>query len=203
MLMSIRYLRTLVAGSLAAASLAAAAVTLQAQGVKISDPTSVVMIVNRDSNDIAFMDIATHKMVGNVFLGNNVNPHMVMLSPDGRYVVTGGPRANKAFIIDTKTLQLVKTIPVDIAPEHLAFSPDSRWYYQGNPDGDSISVIDMQSLSKIKTIPGFVEPLNVTFLPDGTKAYVGNYGAHWVGVIDVRRHELLKKIQVGNVPAVA
>src|SRR6185503_10111455 len=109
----------------------------------------------------------------------------------------------KAFIIDTKTLQLVKVIPTDIAPEHLAFSPDSRWYYQGNPDGDSISVIDMQSLSKIKTIPGFAEPLNVTFLPDGSKAYIGNYGAHWVGVVDVRRHELLKKIQVAAAPGVA
>ncbi len=198
-----RYLRSTVVGTVVAAACAAAAVSLEAQGVKISDPTSVVMIVNRDSNDIAFMDIKTKQMVGKVFLGNNVNPHMVMMSPDGRYVVTGGTRANKAFIIDTKTLQLVKTIPVDIAPEHLAFSPDSRWYYQGNPDGDSISVIDMQSLSKIKTIPGFAEPLNVTFLPDGSKAYVGNYGAHWVGVIDVRRHELIKKIQVADVPGMS
>jgi YVTN family beta-propeller protein len=196
--------RTVLLGAaLTAAGMAIVAATLQAQGVKISDPRSVVMIVNRDSNDIGFMDIKTQKMIGKTFLGNNVNPHMVMMSPDGRYVVTGGTRANKAFIIDTRTLQLVKVIPTDIAPEHLAFSPDSRWYYQGNPDGDSISVIDMQSLTKIKTIPGFVEPLNVTFLPDGSKAYVGNYGAHWVGVIDVRRHELLKKIQVAPVPGVA
>jgi YVTN family beta-propeller protein len=177
--------------------------TLSAAVVKVADPTSVVMIVDRDSNDIAFMDIATKKIVGRTFLGNNVNPHMVMMSPDGRYVVTGGTRANKAYVIDAKTLELVKVIPVDIAPEHLAFSPDSRWYYQGNPEGDSISVIDMLSLTKIKTIPGLVEPLNTTFLPDGSKAYVGNYGAHWVGVIDVRRHELLKKIQVGDVPGVA
>ena len=195
--------RRVSAGFLVAAGLAAAAAGLQAQGVKIADPASVVMIVNRDSNDIAFMDIKTHKMVGSVFLGNNVNPHMVMMSPDGRYVVTGGTRANKAYIIDTRTLQLVKVIPTDIAPEHLAFSPDSRWYYQGNPDGDSISVIDMQSLSKIKTIPGFVEPLNVTFLPDGSKAYIGNYGAHWVGVIDVRRHELAKKIPIAPMPGTA
>jgi YVTN family beta-propeller protein len=186
-----------------AIAVAAVVSTLQAQDVKITDPRSVVMIVNRDSNDIAFMDIKSRKLVGKTFLGNNVNPHMVMMSPDGRYVVTGGTRANKAFIIDTRTLQLVKTIPTDIAPEHLAFSPDGRWYYQGNPDGDSVSVIDMQSLSKVKTIPGFAEPLNVTFLPDGSKAYVGNYGAHWVGVIDVRRHELLKKIQVAPVPGVA
>ncbi len=152
----------------------------QMADMKVHDPTSVVMIVNRDSNDIAFMDIKTKKIVGKTFLGNNVNPHMVMMSPDGRYVVTGGTRANKAYIIDSHTLQLVKVIPVDVAPEHLAFSPDSRWYYQGNPEGDSISVIDMQSLTKIKSIPGFAEPLNVTFTPDGTKAYVGNYGAHWV-----------------------
>src|SRR5438034_3124944 len=171
--------------------------------VKVSDPTSVVMIVNRDSNDIAFMDIKTRKMVGKTFLGNNVNPHMVMMSPDGRYVVTGGTRANKAYIIDARTLQLVKVIPVDIAPEHLAFSPDGRWYYQGNPEGDSISVIDMVSLAKIKTIPGLVEPLHTGFVPDGSKAYVGNYGAHWVGVIDVRRHELLKRIQIAEVPGVA
>jgi YVTN family beta-propeller protein len=176
---------------------------LLAQNVKVADPTSVVMIVNRDSNDIAFMDIKSKKIVGRTFLGNNVNPHMVMMSPDGRYVVTGGTRANKAFIIDARTLELVKVIPTDIAPEHLAFSPDSRYYYQGNPDGDSISVIDMVSLTKIKTIPGLAEPLNVTFLPDGSKAYVGNYGAHWVGVIDVRRHELMKKIQVAEVPGVA
>jgi len=181
----------------------ACAAALPAQDVKITDPTSVVMIVNRDSNDIAFMDIKTHKMIGSVFLGNNVNPHMVMMSPDGRYVVTGGTRANKAYVIDVPTLKLVKVIPTDIAPEHLAFSPDSRWYYQGNPEGDSISVIDMASLTKIKTIPGFVEPLNVTFSSDGSKAYIGNYGAHWVGVVDVRRHELLKKIQIAPPPGVA
>jgi len=179
------------------------AVELRAQDVKLTDPTSVVLIVDRDSNEIAFMDITSHKIVGKTFLGNNVNPHMVMMSPDGRYVVTGGTRANKAYIIDARTLQLVKTIPVDIAPEHLAFSPDGRSYYQGNPNSDSISVIDMQSLSKVKTIPGLAEPLNITFTPDGSKAYVGNYGAHWIGVIDVRRHELLKRIQVAEVPGIA
>src|SRR4029450_11227169 len=186
--------RNTVAGFVAAATLATMAVGLEAQGVKVADPTSVVMIVNRDSNEIAFMDIKSKKIVGKTFLGNNVNPHMVMRSRDGRYVVTGGTRANKAYIIDARTLELVKVIPVDIAPEHLSFSPDSHWYYQGNPEGDSVSVIDMTTLTKVKTIPGFAEPLNVTFTADGTKAYIGNYGAHWIGVIDVTRHELLKKI---------
>src|SRR5713101_6535706 len=127
--------RLLVGGLIAVlgGTLATVIVGAQSPVVKITDPTSVVMIVHRDSNDISFMDIKTKKIVGKVFLGNNVNPHMVMMSPDGRYVVTGGTRANKAYIVDTATLQLVKVIPVDFAPEHLAFSPDGRWYYQGNP----------------------------------------------------------------------
>src|SRR5262245_12484619 len=171
--------------------------------VKVADPTSVVMIVNRDSNELAFMDIASRRIVGKTFLGNNANPHMVMMSPDGRYVVTGGTRANAAYIIDARTLELVKKINVGIGPEHLSFSPDGRYYYQGNPSDDSVTVIDMQSLSVIKTIEGLAEPLNITFTPDGTKAYVGNYGAHWVGVVDVTRHELLKKIQIAEVPGIS
>jgi len=126
-----------------------------------------------------------------------------MMSPDGRWVVTGGTSSNKAYVIDVPTMTLLKEIRVDFAPEHLAFSPDGRYYYQGNPSGDSISVIDMVSLTEIKRIPGLAEPLNITFTPDGSKAYIGNYGAHWVGVIDVTRHELLKKIQVGAVPEIA
>src|SRR5689334_10505627 len=192
-----------IGGAVVIAAGAFAGVRLRAAVVKVPDPTKVVMIVNRDSNEIAFMDIPTKKIVGKTFLGNNVNPHMVMMSPDGRYVVTGGQRSSKAYIIDAHTLRVVKVIAVGLFPEHLSFSPDGRYYYQGNPEGDSISVIDMQSLSVIKTIEGLKEPLNITFTPDGTKAYVGNYGAHFVSVIDVTRHELAKKIQVAAPPGTA
>jgi hypothetical protein len=114
------------------------------------------MIVNRDSNDISFMDIKTRKIVGRTFLGNNVNPshgHDVA----GREVC--GEPVVLAPIKPTSSIRTrwswSRSFPVDIAPEHLGFSPDSRWYYQGNPEGDSFSVIDMQSLTKIKTISGF------------------------------------------------
>ncbi len=171
--------------------------------VRAGDPASYIMIVNRDSNDISFMDIATKRIVGRTFLGNNVNPHMVMMSPDGRYVVTAGTRSNTAFIIDARTFELVKILRTGIGPEHLSFTPDSRYWYQGNPGDDAITVIDMQSMTVIRTIEGLAEPLNVTFTPDGTKAYIGNYGAHWVGVIDVTRHELLKKIQIDQLAGVS
>ncbi len=159
----------------------------------IKDPRSVAVIVNRDSNDLSFLDLKTKKIIGKVFLGKWVNPHMAVMTPDGRRVITRGTRANKAYIIDVATLKLMKPIPVDTAPEHLAITPDSRYYYQGNPDGDSVSIIDMVSLKRLKNLEGFAEPLNITMLPDGSKAYVANMGGHWVRVIDVKCHELLKK----------
>ena len=45
--------------------------SVSAADVKVSDPTSIVMIVNRDSNDLSYMDIKTQKIIGRTFLGNN------------------------------------------------------------------------------------------------------------------------------------
>jgi hypothetical protein len=167
---------------IAASAAAAATIGIEAQGVKITDPTSVVMIVNRDSNDIGFMDIKTNKMISNVFLGNNVNPHMVMMSPDGG-MSTGGTRANKVHHRH-RTLQLVKSFrPTSRPSTSLRRQP---LVLPGQPGRRLISVIDMQSLSKIKTIPGFVELLERDkFTADVSKAR-RELRAHWVGVIDVR-----------------
>ncbi len=171
--------------------------------VRAADPANYIMIVNRDSNDIGFMDIVSHQMVGSVFLGNNVNPHMAMMSHDGRYVVTGGTRANKAYIIDVPTMTLLKEIPVRLrsgalgvhAGRPLLLSRQPRWRFDLR---DRHGVDDRDQADT-----GLVMPLNITFSPDGTKAYIGNYGAHWVGVIDVTRHELAKRIQIAAVPGVA
>lgn len=160
------------------------------------NPREVVVIVNRDSNDIRFMDMKSRKIIGNVFLGPWVNPHMAMMTHDGRKVIVSGTRANKGYIIDVSGQKIEATIELGIAPEHLDISHDSRYAYMGNFDDGSVSVLDLVTNTEIKRLTGFAEPHNITFLPDGSKAYVANFGAHWVGVIDGRRHELLKKILI-------
>jgi hypothetical protein len=97
----------------------------------VPDPTKVVMIVDRDSNDIAFMDIASRKIVGRTFLGNNVNPYGDDVS--GRDV-TSSPAASAQHA--THRCANAPTGEENSrwsVPEHLAFSPDGRFYYQGNP----------------------------------------------------------------------
>lgn len=158
----------------------------------------VVLIINRDSNDIRFMDMKSRKMVGSVPLGPWVNPHMAMMTHDGRKVVVSGTKANKGYIIDLSRQKIEAAIELGIGPEHMDISPDSRYAYIGNFEDGSVSVLDLVTDREIKRLTGFAEPHNITFLPDGSKAYVANVGAHWVGVIDGRRHELLKKILIAK-----
>lgn len=162
----------------------------------------IVLIVNRDSNDIRWMDMRSRKIVGTVSLGPWANPHMAMITHDGRKVVVSGTKVNKGYIIDLSSQKIEATIELGISPEHLDISPDSRYAYVGNFEDGSVSVLDLVANRELKRLTGFAEPHNITFLPDGSKVYVANLGAHWIGVVDGRRHELLKKILIArpNVP---
>ena len=46
--------------------------SVSAADVKVSDPTSIVMIVNRDSNDLSYMDIKTQKIIAHPDLTKSV-----------------------------------------------------------------------------------------------------------------------------------
>ena len=59
-----RFIVACVLAAVIGGALAVVKTRAQAPGVKVSDPASVLLIVNRDSNDIAFMDIKSRKIVG-------------------------------------------------------------------------------------------------------------------------------------------
>lgn len=163
---------------------------------EMPDPREVVLVVNRDSNDVTFISTQTHKMVGRVHLGDFMSPHMAMFTHDGRHVVVTGTTGNTIFLVDYQGQKVAAEIDAGVAPEHMDISPDGRTAYIGNIEGGSVSVIDIPSGKEIRRIEGFAEPHNLTFTPDGAKVYVSNLGAHWVGVVDAKRHELLKKIHM-------
>lgn len=175
---------------------AAIFIAVPVRAADVPDIRDVVLVVNRDSNDISFVSVKTREVVGRVHLADWANPHMAMFSMDGRKCVVSGTRANKIFIVDYDRQKVTSVIDADFSPEHMDVSHDNRWAYVGNIDAGTISVIDLATEKEVRRIGGFVEPHNITFTPDSTKAYVANLGAHWIGVIDAKRHELVKQIQI-------
>jgi YVTN family beta-propeller protein len=103
--------------------------------------------------------------------------------------------------IDTRTDQVVATIPVGDGPYGVAVSPDGRRAYVANHDSNTVSVIDIQTNGVVATIPVGKEPTAVAFTPDGSRAYVTNYGATTVSVVDTQTNQVIgAPITVGSEP---
>ncbi len=166
------------------------------------DPQSVVFVTNRDSSDIAVIDMKTNKVIDRIACGNCSNPHMTMATMDGKRLVTTGTQKNYAVITDLQTRD-VRKVRLGIAPEHFVISHDGRWAYVGDMEEGAVSIVDLVNSKEVNRIPGFYEPHGFSMLPDMSKVYVSNLGAHEIGVIDVKSQRLIKTLYIGNTHVLA
>lgn len=162
------------------------------------DPASTVVITNRDSSNLTLIDVKTDKIVGKVNLGQWVNPHMSMVTHDGRYILTAGSKTNEFIITDFSTLKIIKRIPVGQLPEHFDVSHDDRWVCLGNFEEGTVSIIDLQEMKEVNRIDGFFEPHGFSFLPDDRKVLISNFGAHEMGAVDMANRSLVVRTAVGD-----
>ena len=158
----------------------------------------LLVVTNRDSNDLTLIDWRKETIVGRRRLGCVCNPHMAMLTPDGKTLVTMGTALDKIFVMDVAGDAPAREITVGSRPEHFDISADSRTAFVNNFKEGTLSVIDLKECREVSRIPGFSEPHNVTFTPDGKKAYVANLGAHEVGIVDLQQRKLVGRLAIGS-----
>lgn len=106
-----------------------------------------------DGRNMVVIDIAAHKVVGNVDFGHGVRPHLPVIGPDGLlYVTTELDRA--VTIIDSNTLKIVGKIPTGQAESHmLAISHNGLRGYTANVGPGTVSVLDMKARKTLAVIP--------------------------------------------------
>ncbi len=186
-------------------SLAALMVVLNMSGLGYAlpdvpklDPATTMVITNRDSSDLTLVDTKTDQIVAKVPLGNFVNPHMSMVTHNGKYILTAGSKTNEFIIIDFSSLKIVKRIPLGQGPEHFDISHDDQSVVIGNFEEGTVSIIDLKEMKEVKRIDGFYEPHGFSFLPDGKKALISNFGAHEVGTVDIANNSLVTRTAIGG-----
>jgi YVTN family beta-propeller protein len=148
-----------------------------------------------DGTNMVVVDLAAHKVIGNVDFGHGVRPHHPVFGPrDGMLYVT--TELDKTVsIIDPKTLKIVGAIPTGQTESHmLAISHDGRRGYTANVGPGTVSVLDMEARKTLKVIPvsGVTQRIAITpddrwvFTADQTKPQVaaidtaGNEVKHWI-----------------------
>ncbi len=118
------------------------------------DGTTVV-IVNRDTDNLALFDVATRTVSAMVSIGDF--PVDVAVTPDGRYAMTPNVFDNTVSVVDIAAERVAAHVPVTgDQPYRVAVTADgSRAIVGVINDGvtSSISVIDLDALEEVSTFP--------------------------------------------------
>jgi DNA-binding beta-propeller fold protein YncE len=171
-----------VSPSILAAQEANAAVYAAMKG----NPKLRLVQTNFAGDVLSIIDPATNKVVGEI--PGIEMAHGISVAKDNSRIYVAQESTASVLVVDGKTLQITKRIPLSGSPNLVQLTPDGKRMYvsinlrwdvvsnfpqlQAEPGG-GIDVIDTASLEKIKTIPipGGIHDMYLT--PDGKYVVAG------------------------------
>ena len=159
--------------------------SLIALAIALPLAASTVRIIQTNSagDDVNIIDPQTNKVVGTIH-GIEVN-HGVTVAPDGsRYYITD--EAERTMdAVDTKTLKIIRRVPLTGHPNNIAISKDGKRVYVAIAVAPgAVDVIDTASLERVKSIPVKGALHNVYVTPDGKYVVAGSIPGKLITVID-------------------
>ena len=138
------------------------------------------------------------------------NPHGLIATPDGEYLVAGSlketpaadPKAptSRLFIIHPVHGHVMQTVPVAGWTHHQAVTPNGRYVLSTHPMRNGVSVLDMQSNKIVRTIATGPAPNYALVARDGSRAFVSNSGNGTISEIDVASWRVTRTLDAGASP---
>ena len=105
------------------------------------------------SGEVVKVDVEKASILKRVQLEDKKSkPKDVLLSKDEKFLYVAGGRANKIWLMDADSLELIKGIPVGKRVWGLALSKDGNRLFTTNGVSNNVSVIDTTTNENIKTI---------------------------------------------------
>ena len=168
----------------------------------LADGSGAVM-VNRDTDNVTFFDIATQTITDTIAVGDF--PVYVAVTPNNQYAVVTNVFTNDVSIIDVATRTLIANVPITgEEPFRVAVTPDSSFAVVGvinDAVSSTFSIIDLNAQSELLTfdstpqgvIGWFMTPepaiwgnlfTQFALSPDGTKIVLPDGGGDQVAIYD-------------------
>jgi YVTN family beta-propeller protein len=147
-----------------------------------------ILQTNSGGDNIHVIDPATHTVVGEI-KGVPIN-HGAAAAPDGSRFYFSSEAEQTLHVVDGRTLQVTKKIPLTGRPNNISISRDGRRVYVGIVSAPgAVDVIDTASLERVKSIPTKGGIHNVYVTPDGTQVVAGSIAGRVMTVIDQKTEE--------------
>jgi YVTN family beta-propeller protein len=149
-----------------------------------------IVQTNSGGDNIHLIDPATQTIVGEI-KGVPIN-HGAAAAPDGSRFYFSSEAEQTLTVVDGRTLQVTKKIPLTGRPNNISISRDGRRVYVGIVSAPgAVDVIDTTTLEKAKSIPTKGGIHNVYVTPDGRHVVAGSIAGRLMTVIDQQTEEPL------------
>jgi YVTN family beta-propeller protein len=150
-----------------------------------------------DGQNIIAVDLASHKIVGNIQFDHGVRPHCPVFGPkDGLLYVT--TEIDKSItIIDPRTLKILGSIPTGQPESHmLALSHDGLRGYTANVGPGTVSVLDIKARKTLKVIPISGTTQRISISPDDKWVFTADQTKPQVAVIDTAADTVKTRVPI-------
>ena len=142
-----------------------------------------VVQTNAAGDNIHIIDPLTNKVVGTIE-GIEI-PHGAVIAPDGTRIYVTEESTRSMVAVDSKTLKIIKKVPLSGRPNNIAVTLDGRKVYVGIAQQPGVvDVIDTGSLTNVKSIAVQGAIHNVYVTPDGKYAVSGSVATGVITAID-------------------
>ncbi len=144
-----------------------------------------------DGKNIVVIDVAAHKVWGNIQFDHGVRPHCAVFGPkDGPLYVTT-ELDHSVMIIDPKTLKIMGSISTGQPESHmLALSHDGLRGYTANVGPGTVSVLDMKARKTLAVIPVSGNAQRIAISNDDRWVFTADQTAPRMAVIDTTTNSL-------------
>ena len=147
-----------------------------------------IVQTNSQGDNIHLIDPATNQIVGEV-KGVPIN-HGAAALPDGSRFFFSSEAEQTLHVVDGKTLQTTKKIPLTGRPNNISISKDGARVYVGIVSAPgAVDVIDTKTLERVKSIPMKGGIHNVYVTPDGKYVVAGSIAGRLMTVVDQKTDE--------------
>jgi YVTN family beta-propeller protein len=147
-----------------------------------------ILQTNSRGDNIHLIDPATLAIVGEI-KGVPIN-HGAAAAPGGSQFYFSSEAEQTLHVVDGKTLQVTKKIPLTGRPNNISISKDGRRVYVAIVAGPgAVDVIDTATLERVKSIPTKGGVHNVYVTPDGKQVVAGSIAGRVMTVIDQATEE--------------
>lgn len=165
-----------------------AALPLAASSVRIIQTNSA-------GDDVSIIDPNTNKVVGTIH-GIEVN-HGAAAAPDGTRFYISDEAERTLDVVDAKTLDVIRRIPLTGHPNNISISKDGRRVYVSIAVAPgAVDVIDTTSMERVKSIPVKGAVHNTYVTPDGKFVVSGSIPSKIITVIDAKTEEPVWSVQM-------